>query len=87
MPFLSFKGRTHAYLLKRPITHEKKQICLIDLLTKFTILYFLISANVAQIVHPIAELVIPIGIWIKETKAKIETYPLPEEANIRKCLI
>ena len=35
-------------------------------------LYFLILAAVAQIFHSIAELVIPIGISIKETKVKME---------------
>ena len=32
MPFLSFKGITQAYLLKISITHNKKQITLLDLL-------------------------------------------------------
>ena len=31
-PFLSFKGITHAYLLKIPMTHNKRQISLINLL-------------------------------------------------------
>ena len=32
IPFLSFKGITHAYLLKISITHNKKQIPLLNLL-------------------------------------------------------
>ena len=43
-------------------------------------LYFLIPAAVAQIFNPIAELVIPIGIPIKESKAEIE---MIIEAKIR----
>ena len=36
------------------------------------VLYFLIFVVTAQIVNPIAELVIPLGIPSKEAKAKIE---------------
>ena len=50
-------------------------------------LYFLISAVIAQIFNPIAELVIPIGIPIKEAKAEMETHPVIVEAKIRKCSI
>ena len=32
MPFLSFKGITHAYLLKMSITHNKKRIPLLSLI-------------------------------------------------------
>ena len=32
MPFLSFKGITHAYLLKISITQNKKQIPLLNVL-------------------------------------------------------
>ena len=32
VPFLSFKGITHAYLLKISITHNKKRIPLLNLL-------------------------------------------------------
>ena len=65
---------------------KNKFFCEIYLLN---LLYFtfLISANVAQIFNPIAELAIPIGMWTKEAKAEIETHPLTEEANIRMCLI
>ena len=35
IPFLSFKGITHAYLLKISITHNKKQITLLNLLVKY----------------------------------------------------
>ena len=38
----------------------------------FVDLYFLIPAVIAQIFNPIAELVIPIGLPRKETKAEIE---------------
>ena len=39
-------------------------------------LYFLIPAYIAQTFNPIAELVIPIGILIKEAKAEIEIHPV-----------
>ena len=32
MPFLSFKGINHAYLLKRSVIHTKKRIILLNLL-------------------------------------------------------
>ena len=48
-------------------------------------LYFLIPAVLAQIFNPIVELVIPIGILIKEVKVEMETYPVIVEAKIRKC--
>ena len=50
-------------------------------------LYFLIPATIAQILNPIAELVIPIEIPSKEAKAEIEIHPLIVEAKIRKCSI
>ena len=50
-------------------------------------LYFLISTIIAQIFYPIAELVIHIGIPIKEAKSEMETHPLIVEAKIRKCSI
>ena len=50
-------------------------------------LYFLYPAVIAQIFNPIAELVIPLGIPNKETKAEIEIHPVTAEAKIRKCSI
>ena len=50
-------------------------------------LYFLIPAAIAQNFNPITELVIPIGIPIKEEKAVIEIHPVIVEAKIRKCSI
>ena len=50
-------------------------------------LYFLIPAVIAQIFNPIAELLIPIEIPIKEAKADIEIYPVIAEAKVRKCSI
>ena len=38
--------------------------------------YFLIPAVIAQTFNPIAELLIPIGIPIKEAKAEIEIHPV-----------
>ena len=35
IPFLSFKGITHAYLLKISITHNKKRIPLLNLLINY----------------------------------------------------
>ena len=37
--------------------------------------------------NPIAELVIPLGIPIKEAKSEIEIYPVIAEAKISKCSI
>ena len=39
-------------------------------------LYFLIPAVIAQIFNPIPELVIPIQIPTKDTKAEMETHPV-----------
>ena len=50
-------------------------------------LYFLIPAVIAQIFNPIAELIIPIGISLKEAKAEIEIHLVIVEPKIRKCLI
>ena len=50
-------------------------------------LYFLIPAVFAQIFNFVAELVIPIGLPIKEAKAEIETHSVTTEAKIRKCSI
>ena len=47
-------------------------------------LYFLITAAIAQIFNAIIELVIPMGIPIKEVKAEIEIHPVIVEAKIRK---
>ena len=49
--------------------------------------YFQISAIIAQISDPVAELVIPIGIPAKGAKKKMETNPVVVEAKIRKCSI
>ena len=50
-------------------------------------LFFLIPAVIAPIFNPIAELVIPVGIPIKEAKAEMETHLVIAEAKIRKCSI
>ena len=44
-------------------------------------LYFLIPAVIAQIFNPVAGLVIPIGISIKEAKAETETHLVIAEAK------
>ena len=44
-------------------------------------LYFLITAAVAQIFIPSAELTLPTRIPNKEAKAEIETYPVTTEAK------
>ena len=41
---------------------------------------------IAQIVNPIAELVIPTGIPTKEAKAEMETHPAIVEVNFFKLL-
>ena len=50
-------------------------------------LYFLIPVVIAQIFNSSAELVIRIGIPIKEAKAKAEIHPVITEAKIGKCSI
>ena len=50
-------------------------------------LYFLTSANIAQILNPIAELVLPIGIISKKAKGEIEIHLITAEAKIRNCSI
>ena len=45
--------------------------------------YFLIPAVIAQIFNPIAELVIPMKIPIKEKKAEMKTHPVIVEITIR----
>ena len=50
-------------------------------------LYFSIPAVIAQIFYPIAELVIPIGIPVKEVQAEIEIHPVIAEAKRSNCLI
>ena len=47
-------------------------------------LYFLMSAVIAQIFNPIAELIIPIGMPIQ---IQTEIHPVIVEAKIRKCSI
>ena len=44
-------------------------------------LYLLISAVIVQIFSPIVELVLPIGIPTKETKAEMKTHPVTVEIN------
>ena len=48
-------------------------------------LYFLILAVIAQILNPIAELLIPIRIPTKEAKPEMEPHTNIVEAKIRKC--
>ena len=48
-------------------------------------LYFLILVVIAQIFNPIGQLVIPIGIPIKEAKAEIEIHLVIIEIKTRKC--
>ena len=45
-------------------------------------LYFLIPAVITQIFHPVAELIILIGIPTKETKAWMETGPVIVEITM-----
>ena len=50
-------------------------------------LYFLIPAVIAEILNPIAELVVPIGIPTKKAKAEMETHPVIAETAISKWSI
>ena len=47
-------------------------------------LHFLIPAAIAQILNPIAELVVPVGISKKEAKAEVEIHPVIPEDKIGK---
>ena len=49
--------------------------------------YFLVPAAIAQFFNLFAVLLIPIGITIKEAKAKIEIHPVIVEAKIGKYSI
>ena len=42
---------------------------------------------IAQIFHPKAELMIPIGIPTKRAKSEMETHPVIVEPRIRRCSI
>ena len=48
-------------------------------------LIVLIATVIARIFNPIAELVISIGIPIKEAKVEMEAHPVIVEPKIRKC--
>ena len=50
-------------------------------------LYFLIPAVIAQIFNRIMELITPIAIPTKETKAEMETHLVTVEPKITKCSI
>ena len=50
----------------------------------FIDLYSLIPAVITQIFNPVAGLVFPIGILIKEAKAEMETHPVIVEIIISK---
>ena len=50
-------------------------------------LYFLIPAAMAEMFNPIAELIIPIGIPIKEAKVEMKTQPVIVEVKISKVFI
>ena len=52
-----------------------------------TDLYFLIPATITKIFNPIAELIIPIGIPTKETKAEMGMHPVTVELGVSKCSI
>ena len=45
-------------------------------------LFFLLPAVIAQVFNPIAELILPIGIRIKEAKAEMDTHPVIVKAKI-----
>ena len=53
----------------------------------FIDLYFLIPGVIGKIFNLFPELVIPIGIPIKEAKSEIEIHSVIVEAKIRKLLI
>ena len=57
------------------------------LLFLFIDLHFLITGATAKNFNPFPELVIPIGIPIKEAKSEIEIHSVIVEAKIRKLLI
>ena len=49
--------------------------------------HFLVAAVIAKIFNPMAEVVVPIGIPSKESKAEIEIHLLTPEDRIRKYSI
>ena len=49
--------------------------------------YLLIPEFIAQTFDPIVEIVIPIGITIKEAKAEMETHPVSVGAKIKRWSI
>ena len=50
-------------------------------------LYFLIPAVITQAFNPIAELIIFIGIPIKETKTEMEKHPVTVKTNINMIIL
>ena len=52
-----------------------------------TDLYFLIPAIITKVFNPIAELIIPIRIPTKETKAEMVMHPVTVELGVSKCSI
>ena len=52
-----------------------------------TDLYFLIPAIITKVFNPIAELIIPIRIPTKETKAEMAMHPVTVELGVSKCSI
>ena len=50
-------------------------------------LYFLIHAIIVHVFNPVADLVIPKGLPIKQAKAELEIHPVTVEDKIRKCSI
>ena len=50
-------------------------------------LYFLIPAVLTQIFNPITELINPIGIPTRESKAEMEMHPATAEIKISKCSV
>ena len=57
------------------------------ILSCFFIFFLIIDLYlvITQIFNPVAQLVIPMGIPTKESKAKMEIHPVNVEAKIRKC--
>ena len=52
-----------------------------------TDLNFLIPAIITKVFNPIAELIIPIRIPTKETKAEMAMHPVTVELGVSKCSI
>ena len=77
----------HTYILFNLVFANKTILSCFSFFFLIIDLYYLIPVIITQIFNPIAELVIPLGMRIKEVKAKIEIHPVIVEAKTTKLSI